>query len=260
LEKMGLGFIGVVKTATKRFPTAYLSAIELHNRGDFRGVYTKDANRDATAMVFVWMDRDRRYFIATRSSLDLGQHYARTRWRQVDQTRNADPERVELEIPQPLAAEVYNLMLETRLETKHWSVRVNLSLFGMCVIDAYYVAKGCRVFTETPDQFFEGLAKELVDNTYGSRMGTRQRRVTSPTRIITTAAHLTPTKRKRKDKNGQPLQLLLQGRCKVCQKKTSYICSLCNDEQGPDVRSEPWLCHHRNGSRDCFEEHCGNVH
>jgi hypothetical protein len=232
---MGLGFIGVVKTATERFSTAYLSAIELHNRGDFRGVYTKDANGDATAMAFVWMDHDRLYFIAIRSSLDLGQHYARTRWRQSDQTRNADPERVKLEIPQPLAAAVYykacalidrhnrsrqdDLMLETRLETKHWSVRVNLSLFGMCVIDAYCVAKGCRVFTETPAQFFEGLAEELVDNTYGSRMGTRQRRATSPTRIITTAVNLTPTKRKTKDKNGQPLQFLLQGPCKVCQKR-----------------------------------------
>jgi hypothetical protein len=205
-------------------------------------------------------------------------HYACTGWRQVDQTRNADPEeRVELEIPQPLAAEVYykacasidrhncsrqdDLMLETKLETKHWSVRVNLSLFGMCVlIDEYYVAKGCRIFTETPAQFLEGLAEELIDNTYGSRMGTRQRHATSPTHIITTAAHLTPTKRKRKDKNGQPLRFSLQGQCKVCQKKSSCICSLCKDKQGPEVRSEPWLCHHRNGGRDCFEEHCGDVH
>jgi hypothetical protein len=281
LEKMGLGFIGVVKTATKRFPTAYLSAIELHNRGDFRGVYTKDANGDAKAMAFVWMDRDRRYFIATRSSLDLGEHYARTRWRQVDQTRDADPERVDLEIPQPLAAEVYykscasidrhnrsrqdDLMLETKVETKDWSVRVNLSLFGMCVIDAYYVAKGCRVFDEKPAKFFEGLAEELIDNTYGTR-GTRQRPrrggATSPAnnRVVATAAHLTPTKRKRKDKTGQLLRFSLQGRCKVCQKKTSYICSLCKHEQGPDVRSEPWLCHHRNGGRDCFDEHCRDVH
>jgi hypothetical protein len=84
------------------------------------------------------MDRDRGYFIATRSTLDPGEYYARTRWRQVDQTVNADAEKVHIEIPQPLAAEVYyracalvdrqnrsrqdNLMLERKLETKDWSL------------------------------------------------------------------------------------------------------------------------------------------
>ena len=90
-------------------------------------------------MAFIWMDQDHRYFIATRSTLDRGEHYSRTRWRQVDQTVNADAERVDLEIPQPLAAEVYyracalvdrhnrscqdDLMLERKLETKDWSVQ-----------------------------------------------------------------------------------------------------------------------------------------
>ncbi len=282
LEKMGLGFIGVVKTATRRFPQAHLSAIELHNRGDFRGVYTKDANGDTNAMAFVWMDRDRRYFIATRSTLDQGEYYARTRWRQVDQTENADAERVDLEIPQPLAAEVYykacasvdrhnrsrqdDLMLERKLETKDWPVQVNLSLFGMCVIDAYYVAKGCRICDETPARFFEALAEELIDNNYGPGMGTRGQRggqASLPeenTVIISTSAHLMPTKRKRKDKHGVPLRFSLRGRCRVCHKKTCHICSLCKHGQGPEVRTEPWICHEKNGGRDCFTEHYRDKH
>ncbi len=279
---MGLGFIGVVKTATRRFPQAHLSAIELHNRGDFRGVYTKDANGNTKAMAFVWMDRDRRYFIATRSTLEQGEYYARMRWRQVDQTVNADAERVDLEIPQPLAAEVYyracasvdrhnrsrqdDLMLERKLETKDWSVRVNLSLFGMCVIDAYYVAKGCRICDETPARFFEALAEELIDNNYGPGMGTRGQRggqASLPeenTVIISTSAHLMPTKRKRKDKHGVPLRFSLQGRCKVCHKKTCHICSLCKHGQGPEVPTEPWICHEKNGGRDCFNEHYRDKH
>jgi hypothetical protein len=282
LEKMGLGFIGVVKTATRRFPQAHLSAIELHNRGDFRGVYTKDANGNTKAMAFVWMDRDRRYFIATRSTLEQGEYYARMRWRQVDQTVNADAERVDLEVPQPLAAEVYyracasvdrhnrsrqdDLMLERKLETKDWSVRVNLSLFGMCVIDAYYVAKGCRICDETPARFFEALAEELIDNNYGPGMGTRGQRggqasvQEENTRIISTSAHLMPTKRKRKDKHGVPLRFSLQGRCKVCHKKTCHICSLCKHGQGPEVPTEPWICHEKNGGRDCFNEHYRDKH
>jgi hypothetical protein len=43
--------------ATRRFPQAHLSAIKLHNRGDFRGVYTNDANGDTNAMTFVgWIE------------------------------------------------------------------------------------------------------------------------------------------------------------------------------------------------------------
>jgi hypothetical protein len=216
---MGLGFIGVVKTATRQFLQAHLSAIELHNRGNFRGVYN--------AMAFVWMDPDRCYFIATRSTLDQREYYARTRWRQVDQTENADAERVDLEIPQPLVAEVYyracalvgrhnrsrqdGLMLERKLETKDWSVRVNLALFCMCVIDVYYVAKGCRICDKTPARFFEALAEELIDNNYGPGMGARGQRggqASLPeenTLIISTLAHLMPTKQKRKDKHGVPL-------------------------------------------------------
>ena len=34
LEKLGLRFIGVVKTATKKFPMAYLDSIDLEGRGD----------------------------------------------------------------------------------------------------------------------------------------------------------------------------------------------------------------------------------
>jgi hypothetical protein len=35
LEKMGFGFIGVVKTATRRFPQAYLASLELTTRGEW---------------------------------------------------------------------------------------------------------------------------------------------------------------------------------------------------------------------------------
>ncbi len=156
-------------------------------------------------------------------------------------------------------------MLERKLETKDWSVRVNLSLFGMCVVDAFYVAKGCRVYDETPARFFEGLAEELIDNNYGPGVGTRGQRLraaTSPgnTRSVSTVPHLTPTKRKRKDKDGVTLRFSLQGRCKVCHKKTCHICSLCKHDQGPEVMSEPWICHEKNGGRDCFTEHYQKTH
>ena len=198
----------------------------------------------------------------------------------MDQTINSAAERIHFEIPQPPAAEVYykacagidrhnrsrqdDLMLERKVGTKDWSVRVNLSIFGMCVVDAYYVAKGCRIYDETPARFFENLAEELIDNTYGpgvNRRGQRGRASLSPEpRVIQTTAHLTPTKRKRNDKHGNPLRFSLQGRCNVCHKKTSHICSVCKHDQGSEVASEPWICHNKNGGRECFTEHMLEMH
>ena len=103
LKRIGLRFISVVKTATWRYPQNDLSSIELQQCGDFKGL-TSSTNDGATLLAFVWMDRERRNFIATGSSLVNGTTYSQTRWRQVDVTPNADAERVDLVIPQPKAA------------------------------------------------------------------------------------------------------------------------------------------------------------
>ena len=75
-------------------------------------------------------------------------------------TPNADAERVDLIIPQPKAAEVYynscaaidqhnrcrqdNLMLEKKFVTHNWSRRVNISLLGICIVDAWLAFQGSR--------------------------------------------------------------------------------------------------------------------
>ena len=71
LMKIGLRFIGVVKTATKKFPMQYLSSLELlEGRGQYVGVTRKDKDKKDIMMAYVWMDRDRRYFISTASTLE----------------------------------------------------------------------------------------------------------------------------------------------------------------------------------------------
>jgi Transposase IS4 len=106
LFRMGLRFIGVVKTATRRFPKAYLANIELANRGDFRAVRSKGGEAGVQMAAFVWMGRERRYFISTAGSLAAGTPYTRGRWRQVDPAPNAPPEKVTLTIEQPKIAEI----------------------------------------------------------------------------------------------------------------------------------------------------------
>ena len=107
LKRIGLRFIGVVKTATKRFPMKHLSGLELRDRGDCVGLVSKGVDGQPSLLPFVWMDRNRRYFIATGSSLQAGKTYSRKRWRQEDEEEDAPPNKVELFVPQPKAAEKY---------------------------------------------------------------------------------------------------------------------------------------------------------
>ena len=107
MRMMGLHFIGVVKTATKKFPMSYLSNLELLQCGDYKGLVARGTDGQPTMLPFIWMDWDRRYFIASASSLDSGILDSRNRWRQVSLELDALPENVELTILQPKVMEVY---------------------------------------------------------------------------------------------------------------------------------------------------------
>ena len=286
--RLGTRFIGVVKTATKKYPMRYLTSLELENRGDLRGLVAEDENGKPELLAFVWMDRDRRYFISTTSSLERGTPAIRTRWRQVeDVATNEEPERVELIIPQPKATEIYyntcagvdmhnrsrqdNLKLERKLETKNWSVRLNLSILGIIIVDAWKVYKGTLgENTEDEQDFYENLAEEMIDNDF-ERVYTRRNRgspsATSPSNLVSrdgrvrsgTSAHLTPTKKRRKRKvpGGGFIETNYrqQMRCKVCGKKTIHLCSQCQDENEKDF----YLCDTKKGDT-CFADHVNEYH
>ena len=94
LKQIGLRFIGVVKTATKEYPMNHLGSIELPGgRGSQKGLLTTDQESGTQLLAFVWVDRDRRYFISTASSLEAGTPVQRMRWAQANRTLNAEPAR-----------------------------------------------------------------------------------------------------------------------------------------------------------------------
>jgi hypothetical protein len=295
LKGMGLRFIGVVKTATRHFPLAYLSNLELENRGDRAGLVHYGPDGNPSLLAFMWMDRNRRYFIASGSSLEEGEEYIRNRWRQVDTAPNADAERVELTVAQPKAAEEYystcgsvdqhnrhrmdTLNLEKKIESKEWSRRVNMSIFGMCVVDTWLAWSQATASHSNQRDFYIALAEEMIDNTYDHVGVTAAgRRAPAPTdqpggspslfHRATGAprggvfAHLTPTKKKRKRKDGTVTNQAKQGYCSICQKKTKYNCSECIDNQehgGNDTEHETWLCNAATG-RSCFAQHMTSKH
>ena len=287
MRTMGLRFIGVVKTATKKFPMSYLSNLELVQRGDYKGLVARGTDGQPTMLSFVWMDRDRRYFVASASSLDSGVPYSQNRWRQVSLELDALPENVELTIPQPKAAEVYyrtcgvidqhnrhrqdNLKTEKKLETKKWDMRVNLTIFSMIVVDTWLVYSQATGSTELQSEFYVRLAEELIDNNIDSRPQHQRNSgengsdsndespVMSRTGRVRAgvSCHLTPTKRCRRTAGGELTVQRLQGRCIECGKKTTYLCSACMDKD--DESKTPWLCHTEKRPA-CFANHYKHTH
>ena len=55
------------------------------------------------------------------------------------------------------------LMLENKLPTKEWSRRVNMSIFGMLVVDAWLAFSACTEADETQKEFYSLLSEELID-------------------------------------------------------------------------------------------------
>jgi hypothetical protein len=139
LYRLGLRFTGVVKTTTRRFPMKELGSTELFNRGDRRSLLSLDANGTPWIPEFVWMDRDRRYFVSTASSLAPGVPYNSFRWRKISEDIDTAPERIELTVTQPEATQFYydacgkidrhnrcrqdDLKLEKNIGTMDWSAR-----------------------------------------------------------------------------------------------------------------------------------------
>ena len=67
-----------------------------------------------TMTAYVWMDRDRRYFISTASSLQAGKDYSRILWIQPDLpeedfggVNNKEAELQELTVYQPKCSKIY---------------------------------------------------------------------------------------------------------------------------------------------------------
>jgi hypothetical protein len=245
---MGLKFIGVVKTATRMCPMYILSRRELAQRGDFVSLVAKDFDRKVQMMALMWLDRDRRYFIATSSSTLDGCPYSRTRRRQLED----GPARVDIEVRQPEVVEAYysacaqidrhdrcrqaDLMLERKVGTHDWSFRVNCSLLGMIIVDAFLVYSGGRGVRRHMDQrsYYETLEDQLINNSFDFA-GRRDRSapLVDPQEVMRSGrdVHLTPTKKRRKVKGrGEVSSFAAQGRCTACkQNKSTYVCSLCVD-------------------------------
>ena len=180
-------------------------------------------------------------------------------------------ERVQLEIDQPDVVENYysscasidqhngcrqdDLMFERKLRMLDWSVRVNDSVLGIIIVDAWRLYEGERGNRKTLKQreFYEELASKLIFNSYDvvrgrSRHGRSEVEYVTPVkRTSGVGIHMTPTNKKRKQ-NGVETKYATQNNCRVCKvKKTTQVCSSSSDSN----REKVCVCGPAT-ERDCF--------
>jgi len=284
LKEIGLRFIGTVKTAHKGFPMRYLSQVELvDGKGDFASLIHKDEESGTSVMATAWVDRDRKFFVSTCSSVAPGNNISRFRWRQVNKGANSEPERMNIRIPQPQLVQLYydscamidrhnrqrqdNLDIEKKVMTLRWERRVNMGLFGMMVVDAYHLFAGIRggVRATISRAFYEQLAEELIDNDH-DRITLRRRR--EETEALEKAIdenggclepakqRTAPTPTKRMKKNHPTHHL--QGICMVCKKNTTHVCRECQRFYSGPTDKQFWICN--KPGKQCMGSHILELH
>ena len=127
-----------------------------------------------------------------------------------------------------------------------------MSIFGMCVVDAYLLSVGCQGASSpysTGADFWVALAEGLIDNEYEKRalrkrneragIATDSKKRADP--ALDASNHLispTPTKRRKKNNPNHREQ----GRCMSCTKSTTYVCRLCQSFQPDPKKKQYWIC------------------
>ena len=286
MMRYGMGFIGVVKSASRQYPIPYLSQVELNNRGDRKGMVKRggQTNSEPKMMAFC-LDGSTEtifhcnmFFACGREPLQTSAMEAAwgcifrwtcqsaTCWFSGSSTKSGRG---------LLQNMCYNWLPQSsstgyagdwsKLVTQNWSMRVNLTVFSMIVVDswlAFSQYKG-KSMVEIQKTFYTLHAQELIDSRLDVpnvrlRMSTPRAelnwrifdRTGDPRAGV--SAHLTPTKMKRQSPNGDILPFSLQGRCQVCKCLSTFMCSLCEDSL--ECMTTTWICHTKKGML-CFPTH-----
>lgn len=252
---------GTVKQCSRMFPMKTLSEQELQSRGSFRYVIHKDSRVIIEILAPVWSDRTRYYFVSTAGDTQPGENVVRTRLRGTEQGAS----HILITVSMTSVIQTYyqssssidrhsrcrqdDLMLERKLGTKRWDIRLNYSILGIIVFDSWPVYCGLNGPGKELTQrwYYEELATLLIKQNQIDSRGSSS--VEQNENRAATGIHLVFTTEKR------PRTVTVQKICRICMRKTSYFCSVCH---GNDQKGE-WFCHAKTG-RPCFDEHVKNVH
>ena len=143
--------------------------------------------------------------------------------------------------------------------THDLSMRVVFSLLGMVIVDAWLLHTGSRgpLQTMLQNEFYEQMALELVDNNYDA-VGLRAHSSVDDGAAVLTSGlgpHATPTKKRKRKRNGTEASARAQKDCVVCGKRTTRVCSQCREESIEEV----FICNWSKG-RICFISQALSTH
>lgn len=248
---------------------ASLSSREVWSRGAHVSMVYVDGTECPDMIAFMRVDKDRRYIIATSSSSFSGAPWTRVCWREEE----GDAQRVPLSVPQPEVAEVYfgycapidrhnrcgqdDLQLERKLGTDDLSMRVNVTMLGICIMDAWLLCREARGAAAVVSQaaFYEVLASCLIDYDFNFRaLRTRASGATAAEPQETTPSgvgiHLVHTFKRRRGSTH-----LAQRNCRICQTgRSTLVRSACQA-----VEADVYLCGSRTGG-SCWSTPLRDTH
>ena len=191
----GLHFMGTVKTASREFPKKYLQSFEkdhgarcLHPRGGFKLMKSsrgRDGSRninDKDIFGLAWYDKRTKFLISTVGTTIQGEPSSRPRHSREVVDGQYVTRLSQKKVPRPMMIQEFfdcfsnidvhnhyrqgSLAMEKSWKTHKWYHRIFTTVFGMCVVDAFYAWKyECHKKMEFTE-FTSTLAHELVHNLF----------------------------------------------------------------------------------------------
>ena len=156
---------------------SFLSGFDALGRHCHTTCVGKSHDGEIETAAVLWIDRERRYFVSTASSTNLGINCRRVRWKQTE----SGVCRSEIEFTTSKVVQLYYLIcskidqhnhcrqedldIEKKIKTKSWSFSVNSMLLSMVIVDSWLIYRefhGNKTHYSQND-FYEDLAIELID-------------------------------------------------------------------------------------------------
>ena len=156
------------------------------------------------------------------------------------------------------------LQIQRKMQTKSWDERVTTFLFGMYVVDAWLMYKGCTTASAddspklTQKEFDCQLAEELVDNNQDKMRTCSRRRVIFAQNLVSISSVLVlrATKKRKTCIDCKLTKFFAQGCCCVCIKAhPATVCLTCEDKLGKTL-----YFYDECSGQNCFQIHVQTCH
>jgi hypothetical protein len=247
----GIHFSGLVKTATRRFPMAYLNALDLLSRGD-HAVCVSKPSASCQLLAVAWNGGKKRKCIVSTSGVTTlaAKPATRIRYTNVGDGTSVKTEKV---TPWPQVVSNYflaanasdvnnhyrqgSLKLEESWITHTWWHRPLATVLGTIEADAYlaYLAFNTDADKLSHRDFTEEIASGLIHNSFddsgstGDEIQLRKRKRADPDTMspICNLKLLSSSDAARPEKGSRRTQRT----CRVCGKKASYYCDACSNPE-----------------------------